>query len=495
MKSVTAQREGLNEDELTQMKSTTAQRQDMEEDDLTQMKSITAQRQNAPEEDELLQRIPVQRRANATGMPDQLKSGIEGLSGLSMDGVQVHYNSSKPASLQAHAYTQGSDIHVAPGQEQHLPHEAWHVVQQAQGRVQPTMQLQGTAVNDDPGLENEADVMGAKALQMASMDQAAPQQQPAGGAAANGQVYQRVSSGAVAQLVYLWDRADEDDPIWSEDDPPPNYLLSGRYNDGDHGRDDLYARLRDSDLFYGVSYEEQPDELEAFLAAIQKIGEEKVIDVAQPDGFAQAIQIYESEGGTPLLDVTAMTAMFGGSSGWERYPSYIPEGNKKGSMAATSTELKRLNPDLPWATNSLAGQACQVTMIEAIKRGGSVRFLLDGMTDIKGVLEQTSERSNKITAHELRFACELLNQRVETSNNEQDAIVPAEGVNVFFYLNRRLIPAAWLEKIEPALAMARKLAEEEEWDDEDEAEGLYDLMEALAAGLTGDQLEQALQLP
>ena len=27
------------------------------------------------------------------------------------------------------AYAQGSDIHLAPGQEQHLPHEAWHVVQ------------------------------------------------------------------------------------------------------------------------------------------------------------------------------------------------------------------------------------------------------------------------------------------------------------------------------------------------------------------------------
>jgi len=56
-----------------------------------------------------------------------------------MDHVQVHRNSSKPAQLNAHAFAQGSDIHLAPGQEQHLPHEAWHVVQQAQGRVKPTM--------------------------------------------------------------------------------------------------------------------------------------------------------------------------------------------------------------------------------------------------------------------------------------------------------------------------------------------------------------------
>jgi len=60
------------------------------------------------------------------------------------------------------AYAQGKDIHVGPGQEQHLPHEAWHVVQQAQGRVRPTMQMKGAAINDDTGLEAEADVMGAK---------------------------------------------------------------------------------------------------------------------------------------------------------------------------------------------------------------------------------------------------------------------------------------------------------------------------------------------
>ena len=36
-------------------------------------------------------------RPNNTGMPDNLKSGIESLSGFSMDDVRVHYNSSKPA--------------------------------------------------------------------------------------------------------------------------------------------------------------------------------------------------------------------------------------------------------------------------------------------------------------------------------------------------------------------------------------------------------------
>ena len=111
----------------------------------------------------------VQRKSNNTGLPDQLKSGIENMSGLSMDDVKVHYNSSKPSQIQAYAYTQGSDIHVAPGQERHLPHEAWHVVQQKQGRVLPTRQLKGISINDNVGLEKEADIMGEKAVVQGKM--------------------------------------------------------------------------------------------------------------------------------------------------------------------------------------------------------------------------------------------------------------------------------------------------------------------------------------
>jgi hypothetical protein len=107
-------------------------------------------------------------RPNNTGMPDNLKSGIESLSGFSMDDVRVHYNSSKPATVQALAYTQGTDIHVAPGQEKHLPHEAWHVAQQMAGRVSPTTNINGMPVNDNAGLEHEADVMGEKATKQTS---------------------------------------------------------------------------------------------------------------------------------------------------------------------------------------------------------------------------------------------------------------------------------------------------------------------------------------
>jgi hypothetical protein len=95
---------------------------------------------------------------------------------MSLDNVKVHYNSARPAHLNALAYTQGSNIHVAPGQDQHLAHEAWHVVQQAQGRVRPTMQMKdGVAVNDNEALEREADVMGVKALAPAAELQSGPE--------------------------------------------------------------------------------------------------------------------------------------------------------------------------------------------------------------------------------------------------------------------------------------------------------------------------------
>lgn len=151
----------VEEDELLQGKFATVQRAEEDDDEPLYNDPAAMQMQAAG--------APVQRveHLNETGLPDQLKSGVESLSGMSMDHVKVHYNSDKPSQLRAHAYAQGSEIHVAPGQEQHLPHEAWHVVQQAQGRVKPTMQLKaGVPVNDDIGLEAEADTMGAKAMSL-----------------------------------------------------------------------------------------------------------------------------------------------------------------------------------------------------------------------------------------------------------------------------------------------------------------------------------------
>jgi hypothetical protein len=164
------------DEELMQGKFQTIQKAEGEEplqgkfdtraNSVTQLKAIHsgAENSNTVQREEI-----VQNKSNNTGLPDGLKSGVENLSGFSMDDVKVHYNSAKPSQLQAHAYAQGTEIHIAPGQEKHLPHEAWHVAQQKQGRVKPTLQMKtGIPVNDDAGLENEADVMGAKAQTMSN---------------------------------------------------------------------------------------------------------------------------------------------------------------------------------------------------------------------------------------------------------------------------------------------------------------------------------------
>lgn len=157
------QRVGLEDEEGFQMKTTQLQ-SDEEEDTLQGKFEPTVQRAEDDEEGLQMKADTVfQQKPNNTGLPDNLKAGVESLSGFSMDDVKVHYNSSQPVTVQALAYTQGTDIHVAPGQERHLPHEAWHVAQQLAGRVEPTTEVGGMPVNDNIGLEHEADVMGARA--------------------------------------------------------------------------------------------------------------------------------------------------------------------------------------------------------------------------------------------------------------------------------------------------------------------------------------------
>ena len=113
------------------------------------------------------------------GLPGALKAAIEARAGLSMDDVRVHRDSPRPAQLQARAYAQGDDIDLAPGEESLLPHEAWHVVQQKQGRVAPTTRLNGVAINADGALEREAETTGARLVR----EPAPRERSPAGGAA------------------------------------------------------------------------------------------------------------------------------------------------------------------------------------------------------------------------------------------------------------------------------------------------------------------------
>jgi Domain of unknown function (DUF4157)/Novel toxin 16 len=99
-----------------------------------------------------------------------VRAKMEAAFGADFSAVRIH-EGPEAASIGALAFTRGHDIFFAsgryqpdskPGQEL-LGHELAHVLQQARGRVQPTRQAGGLAVNDDAALEAEADALGALA--------------------------------------------------------------------------------------------------------------------------------------------------------------------------------------------------------------------------------------------------------------------------------------------------------------------------------------------
>ncbi|MTI29869.1 DUF4157 domain-containing protein [Xanthovirga aplysinae] len=104
-------------------------------------------------------------------LPSSLKNVLEKISGIAMGDVKVYYNSTKPAHLQAFAYAQGSDIYLGPKQEKHLAHEAWHIVQQKQGRVSPRLSLCKEWINDEQELEIEAELMAEILNQIGNVEQ------------------------------------------------------------------------------------------------------------------------------------------------------------------------------------------------------------------------------------------------------------------------------------------------------------------------------------
>lgn len=132
--------------------------------------------------------LPVQRRAagqtagagddqaatpvtsDGRALPDDVRGKMEHALDADFSAVRVH-EGRQAASMGALAYTQGADIHFAPGQydpysqrgQELLGHELVHVVQQAQGRVRAPAQARGAAINQDPALEREADELGARA--------------------------------------------------------------------------------------------------------------------------------------------------------------------------------------------------------------------------------------------------------------------------------------------------------------------------------------------
>jgi hypothetical protein len=172
------QREALPEEEL-QMKANpnAIQREESSEDEMEelQMKADpNAIQREESSEDEMEE---LQMKADPNKMPEKVQSKMENAFSADFSDVRVH-EGNQASDVGAHAYAQGRDIHFAPGKydpesqsgQELLGHELTHVVQQRQGEVKPTTQVNGVAVNDDPGLENEADQMGKKAASQPELD-------------------------------------------------------------------------------------------------------------------------------------------------------------------------------------------------------------------------------------------------------------------------------------------------------------------------------------
>src|SRR6056297_249656 len=137
-----------------------------EEEDKVQRKSR--------EKEELQKKNDPTSASSNTQMPGDVQSKMENAFGTDFSDVNIHKDSDQATNLGALAYTQGNDIHFAPGQyepgsqkgQELLAHELTHVQQQREGRVKPdTKQHKGLNLNSDTSLEKEADEAGAKAAQ------------------------------------------------------------------------------------------------------------------------------------------------------------------------------------------------------------------------------------------------------------------------------------------------------------------------------------------
>lgn len=108
-------------------------------------------------------------REGTSGMDNDLATGVEQEFAketgkqVSLAGTKVTKNSSKPADVNAEAVAQGNEVDLAAGKGQHEGHELTHILQQKADMVKPTKTVNGTPVNDDRGLEAQADRIGAKA--------------------------------------------------------------------------------------------------------------------------------------------------------------------------------------------------------------------------------------------------------------------------------------------------------------------------------------------
>lgn len=134
---------------------------------------------------------PAAAASSGARLPAAVQRKMEAAFSADFSAVRVHEGSHATA-IGADAYTQGTDVHFAPGRYQPssqqgqalLGHELAHVVQQRQGRVAATTRVGSVAVNDDASLEREADELGARAARGEALPAPSRASSPGAGVAA-----------------------------------------------------------------------------------------------------------------------------------------------------------------------------------------------------------------------------------------------------------------------------------------------------------------------
>lgn len=128
--------------------------------------------------DPLVQRSPAVPQGGGSPLPEGTRARMERAFQTDFSTVRVHEGEHAP-QLGAVAFTQGENVHFAPGRYapesapgQHLlGHELAHVVQQRSGLVQATGDVAGVPLNDNPGLEAAADAAADAAVQRMSEEE------------------------------------------------------------------------------------------------------------------------------------------------------------------------------------------------------------------------------------------------------------------------------------------------------------------------------------
>jgi hypothetical protein len=140
--------------------------------------SETMQMQPVEEEEEVMQpklrMQPLEEDVYAKrnkDLPKEVQVKLENSFGQDFSNVSIQKNSNRATELNARAFTQGEQIHFAPGEfntntnvgRNLLGHEITHVVQQRSGVVKPTSMIsKGIEINENKSLEQEADILGRK---------------------------------------------------------------------------------------------------------------------------------------------------------------------------------------------------------------------------------------------------------------------------------------------------------------------------------------------